>query len=664
MTNDNTEYKDIGRNSDDLNSAEPNYKLDSELIKVLDELEELFPDEVRRIKEHGLDEYKEGEFQFVLQGWADYVYQYRISVNVYYKGKLIIPDMLFTYSEITNAKGQYKVLIDMLHASVPKTSMKDIQEIVANFAITIRTNNYHRETAKRWEHISAYRFKDRKNLNRFNNIADAIRCGNDPFRNEEGKISTTEVAYYLIEKYHLKVIELKKEKRKDKFIYQYNSQKGVYETNGTSECAAEIDSIFGDDSGEGLRYEIIEKIKNKRNLWMSPDDFKPNRKDDEYLINCKNGLVDVRTGNLMPHTPEYLSLIQYPVTYNSNTKAPKYTKFISEVLPNEADRRVVMEFFGYTLLPYLYNRYHKSLMLLGKPGTGKGTLLDTLHYLLGENNVSDVLLQKIESDKFMAYQLYRMVANISDDLPKESMTDCANFRSITTGARINVQNKGEPAFNTRLYVKLISSTNHLPYAPTENNDAYFRRFIIVRMDQIFSGTKKENTNLIRELTTPEELSGILNIFIENLQTLLKNNKFSYAKSLEDVKRLYELEQNHVIAFFRECTEESDDIDTVKSVMYEVYEIWCHINGIENPETKTGFSTKVKNSHTISIMQGQSKKADTRDKAAWLNTIIKPSWLAKIGAKQDNTQAQQYNPMVKLVEMSEKVQHDEPLHDYN
>ena len=54
------------------------------------------------------------------------------------------------------------------------------------------------------------------------------------------------------------------------------------------------------------------------------------------VINVKNGLLDVTTGELKPHSPEFLSAAQLPVSFDASAKCPAWEKFVVDVFPNDA----------------------------------------------------------------------------------------------------------------------------------------------------------------------------------------------------------------------------------------------------------------------------------------------------------------------------------------
>ena len=54
------------------------------------------------------------------------------------------------------------------------------------------------------------------------------------------------------------------------------------------------------------------------------------------FINLENGILDVRTGELLPHSPKILSTIRIPIAFDSQTSCPRIEEFIGEVFPKDS----------------------------------------------------------------------------------------------------------------------------------------------------------------------------------------------------------------------------------------------------------------------------------------------------------------------------------------
>jgi len=92
-------------------------------------------------------------------------------------------------------------------------------------------------------------------------------------------------------------------------------------------------------------------------------------------INLENGLLRLGTREFTPHTPDWLSSVRIPVSFNSNAECPEINSFIKSTLPADAVE-VAYELAADLLTP---DRSHqKAILLVGEGGNGKSTFLSLL----------------------------------------------------------------------------------------------------------------------------------------------------------------------------------------------------------------------------------------------------------------------------------------------
>jgi putative DNA primase/helicase len=232
-------------------------------------------------------------------------------------------------------------------------------------------------------------------------------------------------------------------------------------------------------------------------------------------------------GNKTTYT-RILSLTQLPEEYNPEAKCPHIDKFLSDVLRSE-DTKYILQLIGYCLLNDC--RYQVSVMLYGHEGAnGKGTLLDLVTDFLGIDNCSHRSLQSIDNNRFAVAE------------------STGNYKMLVTGDWITGEFKNKNAFKFRNKAKLWFSANEIPESD-DKTDAFYRRWLIFHFDKRFIAGK-ENVNLINEITTPEELSGLLNLALIGLSELIEEGGFHY-KTIEEIRQEYEIHTNNVNAFLHE-----------------------------------------------------------------------------------------------------------------
>lgn len=354
--------------------------------------------------------------------------------------------------------------------------------------------------------------------------------------------------------------EIRTDVRSD-VLYFFDHEKGIYDRNGDMILRGVIDGLLKQENRQHRTSETIYLVHSKT---LSKIDF-------SEKIAVENGLLDVKTRGLSPFSPNEFCIIALPVRYEKTASCPAVIKFLNETL--EPDQiPIIQEWFGYCLLQEY--PIHTSIVLLGEGANGKSTLLNLLNAFLGPENCSHATLQQLCEGKFELAELYGKLANICDDLPGGSLKSVGNFKNLTGNAPIQAQFKHKNPFDFLNTAKLIWACNKLP-AASEDTIAYYRRFIILNFNKIFVG-QKADAHLTEKLTTPGELSGLLNYALEGLSRLLKNQCFTNAQSIEETRSQYIRTADSCQAFLEEMTETSlNNDDYVRDdVLYSRYIAYC------------------------------------------------------------------------------------------
>jgi putative DNA primase/helicase len=314
-------------------------------------------------------------------------------------------------------------------------------------------------------------------------------------------------------------------------------------------------------------HEIVEEIRHS--TFCDPSKF---NSPPPNLVCVENGILDILTGELRPHTPDLVFLAKLPVRYDPQADCPKIRKFLEEVCPDESDRRVLLEFFGYCL----YRRYdfQQALMLIGEGETGKSTCLGILRALLGRESVAARSLQELVSDKFAVADLFGKLANIFPDLPSAGLADTGMFKALTGRDLIKAERKWGQPFTFENYAKLVFSCNQLPSA-RDQSDAFFRRWVIITFNQRIPPEKRD-PKLLEKLTTPEELSGLLNLVVRALREALERGRLSYSRSTEEVRQEYLRRSDPEAFFVQTCLAADAGWGVAKKVLYRMFQEFCRM----------------------------------------------------------------------------------------
>lgn len=282
-----------------------------------------------------------------------------------------------------------------------------------------------------------------------------------------------------------------------------------------------------------------------------------------------NGVFDITTGHLLQHSPLFYFTYLIPVSYDPSATCPNIENFLREVI-HEDDIEVFYEFVGYCLIPE--TRLHKAIMLLGEGRNGKTTLLNVVEAFLGKDNVANQSLRALSEQRFSISHLFGKLANIHDDLPSTALRETGAFKMLTSGSRLSIEKKFKDFFEFENTAKLFFAANTLPYTFDET-DAFFRRWLIFNFPNKFEGENCD-PDILGSLTTPLELSGLLNRALYHLNNLLKRKRYADGKTTEEIRREYMEKSNPVAFFCEECIEEDPDEFETKDKIYSAFAAFC------------------------------------------------------------------------------------------
>jgi len=172
--------------------------------------------------------------------------------------------------------------------------------------------------------------------------------------------------------------------------------------------------------------------------------------------------------------------------------------------------------------------------------------------------VSSQSLQELCNNRFSKAELYRKFVNIAPDIPGVKIADSSIFKELTGGDLLTAEKKFHHPFSFVNYPKLIFSANKLPYS-RDKTYAYYRRWMLIFFDVIFGDSGHPvDKNMLKKITGPEELSGILNWASEGLSRLNEQGDFTGRLSVDETRVYYERLVNPVYTFISDCITETDD----------------------------------------------------------------------------------------------------------
>lgn len=356
----------------------------------------------------------------------------------------------------------------------------------------------------------------------------------------------------------------------EKKMYYYAD--GVYRYPGAEELiASEARKIYENNLRKNFANEVVFQVQTQTYKEVKAFD------SDVNIVNVKNGLFNLRTGEMTPHTPEYLSMIQLPITYDPSAECPNIKAFFNDVLKPE-NVLTVEELFGYCLLRD--QPYQKAFLLYGEGENGKSKLLDLLRVFLGkEDNCSSISWQMLEEHRYAVSQLRHRLANIYADLKTRAIYDTGNFKSLTGQDTVTAEDKYQDQYQFKSFAKLIFSCNQPPIVNNDDSKAFWRRWQLIQFPNSFPPEKRD-VNILDKLTTEEELSGLLNVAIEGLHRLRNQGYFTSETTPDITSKDYNRMADSVKYFLSDGYCQFDYRLSIEvDELYNYYKQFCDIHSL-------------------------------------------------------------------------------------
>ena len=315
---------------------------------------------------------------------------------------------------------------------------------------------------------------------------------------------------------------------------------------------------------------------------------------DPMLINVLNGVVNLRTGELKPHSPELLITKLAPVMYNPEAISEVWETFIRTVTGgNEELVRFLQKAVGYSLTG---NTSEDVLFFVyGPTATGKSTFLEAIKSTLGDYaKISDFesFLKRSGNggprDDIAMLEGARVVISVEVDEGKRLAEGL--IKQLTGGDTIACRPLYKSTIQFLPVMKLWLAANHKPKVSAEDG-AMWRRIRILPFDKTIPEDKRDPSLKAKLKNTTEVGPTILAWAIEGC-LLWQQEGLKPPKQVRDASEEYRQSQDIIGEFVDDQIEACEGERLAKSKVYEAYKEWCDKNG-ERALTQTALTQKLK-----------------------------------------------------------------------
>jgi len=321
-----------------------------------------------------------------------------------------------------------------------------------------------------------------------------------------------------------------------------------------------------------------------------------------YLLPCKNGIIDLKTGTARPgKQADYIKNVCPTEWKGLHEPSPTWERFLHEIFDSSELVSFFQRLCGYALSGS--NIKNAMPILWGKGRNGKTTLFEVLRVVLG------TLAGPIQSEMLVDQKHFRSSATPNPDVVALRGMRLIWASETDEGQKLNVEKakllSGSDTLRGReLYGRrpvdfepthtLFLLTNHKPKI-NPNDYAIWKRVYLIPMlksfvdDPVNENERKQDPTLPEKLKT--EASGILAWLVRGFLEWQKTD-LNPPAIVREATQEYREDEDIMGYFLRDCC----IIDQFKQVsaadFYKAYTTWCSENG-HRPITGTKFGRLMK-----------------------------------------------------------------------
>ncbi|EHN8123233.1 DNA primase, partial [Shigella dysenteriae] len=281
---------------------------------------------------------------------------------------------------------------------------------------------------------------------------------------------------------------------------------GIWCPVSTMELSREMVAVYSEHGATFSKRAINNAVEA---LKVTAD---PMGEPSSDLLPFTNGVLNLKTGEFSPHTPENWITTHNGIEYtppapgeNIRDNAPNFHKWLDHAAGK--DPRKMMRICA-ALYMIMANRYDWQMFIeaTGDGGSGKSTFTHIASLLAGKQNTVSAEMTSLDDAGGRAQVVGSRLIVLADQ-PKYT-GEGTGIKKITGGDPVEINPKYEKRF-TAVIRAVVLATDNNPMIFTERAGGVARRRVIFRFDNIVSEAEKD-----REL--PEKIAAEIPVIIRRL----------------------------------------------------------------------------------------------------------------------------------------------------
>ena len=323
---------------------------------------------------------------------------------------------------------------------------------------------------------------------------------------------------------------------------------------------------------------MVDLLKSEPGICVEPEQLD----SDPFLFNCRNGTLDLRTGELRPHSRDDLITKLSPVEFDPDARDPFWDGHLAHVTRGNSDLAdYLQKAAGYSMTGLTIEEI--VLMLVGGPNTGKTTHIESLMAAFGDYATST------DAETFLRWNQPRGARNdiaclagarlvCASELPAGRHFDEVTLKRVTGGDTIKARFLYGEHFEFKPQFTVYLASNHKPTV-RDGEPAIWRRLKLVLFDDSVP-EGKVNKKLKLHLTDPSKAGpAILAWAVEGALKWQKDGLREPAV-VREATEAYRAETEVFAVFLDDRCAEAPEQWAPSVLLFRRYREWAETNGFK------------------------------------------------------------------------------------
>jgi putative DNA primase/helicase len=299
-----------------------------------------------------------------------------------------------------------------------------------------------------------------------------------------------------------------------------------------------------------------------------------------WLLNVRNGVLDLTNGELLPHDPALRMTQLAAVAYDPDAKSELWQRFIDDVTSGDHE---IAEFLQQVFGLALTGDVSDEVLVCHNGGgcNGKSTALEAVARMLGDYAAvappGMFAARKFDTHptEIAGLRGKRFVTAVEQEANRALRESL--IKQLTGGDTIRTRGMREDFWEMRPTWHIHMAYNVAPRL-TGTDDGIRRRLIVVPWNASFRGAP--DPTIKERLTGEAERSGILNWCLEGLRKRLVAGRLVVPEACRIKTDEYLDDEDVIGRFLSERTEASDDGVIELREMLRAFRAWMEADGVQ------------------------------------------------------------------------------------